>query len=245
MSRVIHAHGQFPLVNPTVHLSIDAPPEQNKAAKAAQDESKHSEAGHTIKAQDAHKISPEAAEGSPSASSNGQDNAQVKPKDTGPETEAHGANCKRNGEYEGLNLKSVETELYPDSLAAQFRNNSREGGFYDNKDMDAITRLAAPRQRDVESVAAGLHCAEEQTEPLLDSISPKNHIIPMTRAVGKLRSDLAYFQDLSQGVLMPTIPLIQWHCEELLSALRSCNEIIAQTNTITQKEGWFFNAPSS
>lgn len=58
----------------------------------------------------------------------------------------------------------------------------------------------------------------------------QDHLFHMTRAVGGLRSDLAYFQELCDNILIPSIPLIQWHCDEILSSARDCSNLIAEAH---------------
>lgn len=59
-------------------------------------------------------------------------------------------------------------------------------------------------------------------------------IVNITREVGQLRSQLNFFQNLSNEALMPLLPLIESHCNGLSHAIQQCNQIIEQANTHRQ-----------
>lgn len=66
------------------------------------------------------------------------------------------------------------------------------------------------------------------------SSAAQDHMVSITREVGRLRFDLSHFQTLFNEALMPLLPLTVSHCNGLLSAIQHCNEIIEQANVRRQ-----------
>lgn len=87
---------------------------------------------------------------------------------------------------------------------------------------------------DVKEKRVGTSLGSNQKSTQRITSPSQDHIVNITREIGKLRSDLTHFQNLSNEALMPLLPLIELHCNGLSSAIEQCNQIIEQANAHLQ-----------
>lgn len=101
---------------------------------------------------------------------------------------------------------------------------------------DAHLHARQRHRPNVEPVTAKPAPGPETTELRSRRCGSADRVFYKTRRVGRLRSDLAYFQDMCNNVLIPSIPVIQWHCDNILSAVRECNKLVAEIHATWQRD---------
>lgn len=69
----------------------------------------------------------------------------------------------------------------------------------------------------------------EETQAKKAPISMEERIIELTRENGSMRQEIAFFRGLADA-LQPLLPVIQYHVDELNSAIRLANDRIGEAN---------------